>query len=143
MGFDGHPWVAVRHAEDHVHVVVSRVDHAGGVWHGRFDRRLAQQACARLEVEHRLRVAPRSRAVQVDLGQQQVAGGPADGQLTKGEWRRAVATDTTPTRVLLTERVHTAAALAAGRGRAAFEAELAGVGVAYAANEACTGRMNG
>jgi len=54
-----------------------------------------------------------------------------------------VATDVTPTRVLLTERVHTAAALAAGRGRAAFETELAKVGVAYAANEASTGRMNG
>ncbi len=143
MGFADHPWVAVRHGADHVHVVVSRVDHTGGVWHGRFDRRLAQQACAQLEVEHQLGVAPRSRAVDVAPGQQQVAGGPADGQLTKGEWRRAVATDVTPTRVLLTERVHTAAALAAGRGRTAFEAELAAVGVAFAANEASTGRMNG
>lgn len=144
MGFAEHPWVAVRHGADHVHVVVSRVDHTGAVWHGRFDRRLAQQACARLEVEHRLRVAPRSRAVDVTPGQQQVAGGPADGQLTKGEWRRAVATDSTPTRVVLTERIHTAAQLAAGRGRPAFEAELARVGVAYQANEApSTGRMNG
>jgi len=143
MGFAEHPWVAVRHGEHHVHVVVSRVDHTGGVWHGRFDRRLAQQACARLEVEHQLGVAPRSRAVPVAPGQLRVAGGPADGQLTQREWRRAVATDVTPTRVLLTERVHTAATLAAGRGRAAFETELSGVGVAYAANEASTGRMNG
>ncbi len=143
MGFDGHPWVAVRHGADHVHVVVSRVDHAGEVWHGRFDRRLAQQACARLETEYQLQAAPRSRAVPVVPGQRQVAGGPADGQLTQEEWRRAVATDTTPTRVVLTERVHTAAVLAAGRGRAAFETELAGVGVAFVANEASTGRMNG
>ncbi len=144
MGFADHPWVAVRHGPDHVHVVVSRVDHAGAVWHGRFDRRLAQQACARLEVEHRLTVAPRSRAVDVPPGQRQVVGGgPADGQLTQKEWRRAVATDTTPTRVLITERVHTAARLAAGRGRAAFETELGAVGVAYVANEASTGRMNG
>jgi len=143
MGFAEHPWVAVRHGADHVHVVVSRVDHAGGVWHGRFDRRLAQQACARLEVEHRLQVAPRSRAVDVAPGQRQMVGGPADGQLTQKEWRRAVATDTTPTRVLLTERVHTAATLSAGRGRAAFEAELGAVGVAFVANEASTGRMNG
>jgi len=143
MGFAAHPWVAVRHGADHVHVVVSRVDHAGEIWHGRFDRRMAQQACAILEVEHRLRVAPRSRAVQVGPGQQQVTGGPADGQLTQPEWRRAVATDSTPTRVLLTERVHTAAALAAGRGRPAFETELTAVGVAFAANEASTGRMNG
>jgi len=39
--------------------------------------------------------------------------------------------------------VHAAAALAAGRGRTAFEAELAKVRVAFAANEASTGRMNG
>jgi len=143
MGFAEHPWVAVRHAEDHVHVVVSRVDHAGGVWHGRFDRRLAQQACAQLEAEHHLGVAPRSRAVPVAPGQQRVAGGPADGQLTKGEWRRAVASDVTPTRVVLVERVHTAAQLAAGRGRPAFEQELARIGVVYQANEASTGRMNG
>jgi len=144
MGFADHPWVAVRHAEDHVHVVVSRVDHAGEVWHGRFDRRLAQQACAQLEVDHRLRQAPRSRAVPVEVGQQRVVGrGPADGQVTKGEWRRAVATDTTPTRVVLVERVRAAEQLAAGRGREAFEAELARVGVAYQANQAGTGRMNG
>jgi len=143
MGFAEHPWVAVRHAENHVHLVVSRVDHTGEVWHGRFDRRLAQQACARLETEHQLAVAPRSRAVQVAPGQQRVAGGPADGQLTKGEWRRAVATDTTPTRVVLAERVRTAAQLAVGRGRPAFEQELTRVGVAYEANQANTGRMNG
>jgi len=143
MGFAEHPWVAVRHGADHVHVVVSRVDHTGEVWHGRFDRRLAQQACARLEVEHHLRVAPRSRAVDVAPGQRQVGGGPADGQLTQMEWRRAVTTDTTPTRVVLTERVRAAAALAAGRGRPAFEAELGRVGVAYQANQASTGRMNG
>jgi len=100
MGFDAHPWVAVRHGTDHVHVVVSRVAHAGGVWHGRFDRRLAQQACAHLETEHRLQVAPRSRAVPVAPGQPRVAGGPTDGQLTQREWRRAVAIDVTPTRVL-------------------------------------------
>ncbi len=46
---------------------------------------------------HRLGVAPRSRAVDVSPGQQWVAGGPADGQLTQPEWRRAVATDTTAT----------------------------------------------
>ncbi len=143
MGFAEHPWVAVRHGADHVHLVVSRVDHAGKVWHGRFDRRLAQQACAQLESEHGLALAPRSRAVDVAPGQQHVRGGPADGQLTQSEWGRAVATSTTPTRVVLTERVHTAAALAAGRGRVAFETELGRLGVAYQANQASTGRMNG
>ncbi|ELU60774.1 hypothetical protein PCS70012_02343, partial [Streptococcus pneumoniae PCS70012] len=44
MGFAEHPWVMVRHADDHVHVVVCRVSDEGTVWHGRNDRRAAQSA---------------------------------------------------------------------------------------------------
>lgn len=61
MGFDGHPWVMVRHGHDHVHIVVSRVSDMGEVWHGRNDRRAAQNACTRLENEHGLEQAPRRR----------------------------------------------------------------------------------
>jgi len=143
LGFDDHPWVAVRHARDHVHLVVSRVDHDGVVWHGKFDRRMAQQACVQLEAEHHLIRAPRSQAVTVAPGQRLVAHARADGQLTQGEWQRGVGTRAAPARVVLAERVHTAAALAAGRGRRGFEEELARLGVAFQANEASTGRMNG
>ncbi|ALO67012.1 hypothetical protein AS189_11550 [Arthrobacter alpinus] len=52
MGFAEHPWAMVRHGADHVHLVVSRVSDAGEVWHGRNDRRAAQSACTRLELEH-------------------------------------------------------------------------------------------
>jgi len=143
LGFGNHPWVAVRHAPDHVHLVVSRVDHDGAVWHGKFDRRAAQQACAVLEAEHHLIRAPRSQAVTVQPGQRLVAHARTDGQLTQGEWQRGVATRAAPTRVVLAERVHTAAALAAGRGRRGFEEELGRLGVAFQANEASTGRMSG
>lgn len=61
MGFDGHPWVMVRHGHDHVHLVVSRVSDLGEVWHGRNDRRAAQSACTKLEQEHGLEQAPRRR----------------------------------------------------------------------------------
>ena len=61
MGFDGHPWVMVRHGEDHVHIVVSRVSDLGEVWHARNDRRAAQSACRKLELEHGLVEAPRRR----------------------------------------------------------------------------------
>ena len=61
MGFAEHPWVMVRHADDHVHVVVCRVSDEGTVWHGRNDRRAAQSACTRLELEHGLQTAPRRR----------------------------------------------------------------------------------
>ena len=61
MGFEEHPWVMVRHADDHVHVVVCRVSDEGTVWHGRNDRRAAQSACTRLKLEHDLQTAPRRR----------------------------------------------------------------------------------
>ncbi|MGA7205271.1 MAG: relaxase/mobilization nuclease domain-containing protein [Specibacter sp.] len=61
MGFDGHPWVMVRHGHDHVHLVVSRVSDVGEVWHARNDRRAAQSACTKLEREHGLTEAPRRR----------------------------------------------------------------------------------
>lgn len=60
-GFREHPWVMVRHADDHVHVVVCRVSDEGTVWHGRNDRRAAQSACTRLKLEHDLQTAPRRR----------------------------------------------------------------------------------
>lgn len=61
MGFAEHPWVMVRHADDHVHVVVCRVSDEGQVWHGRNDRRAAQNACMELERAYELEAAPRRR----------------------------------------------------------------------------------
>lgn len=61
MGYAHHPWVMVRHGDDHVHIVVSRVSDVGEVWHGRNDRRAAQSACTKLEREHGLEQAPRRR----------------------------------------------------------------------------------
>lgn len=61
MGFEQHPWVMVRHGEDHVHLVVSRVNDLGEVWHGRHDRRNAQRACTALETAYGLDTAPRRK----------------------------------------------------------------------------------
>lgn len=61
MGFAEHPWTAVRHADDHVHIVVARVNFGGEVWHGRNDRRQAQTVCTSLEREYGLSHAPRRR----------------------------------------------------------------------------------
>lgn len=61
MGYAEHPWVMVRHGDDHVHIVVSRVDDVGEVWHGRNDRRAAQSACTKLEKAYGLEAAPRRR----------------------------------------------------------------------------------
>ena len=61
MGYAEHPWVMVRHGDDHVHIVVSRIDDAGEVWHARNDRRAAQTACTKLEKSYGLEAAPRRR----------------------------------------------------------------------------------
>jgi hypothetical protein len=61
MGFDQHPWVMVRHGEDHVHIVTSRVSETGEVWHARQDFRQAQSAARQLEQEYGLTEAPRQR----------------------------------------------------------------------------------
>jgi hypothetical protein len=62
MGFAEHPWVMVRHGEDHVHLVTSRVSETGQVWHARQDFRQAQTAAKQLELDYGLKEAPRQRA---------------------------------------------------------------------------------
>lgn len=62
MGFAEHPWVMVRHGEDHVHIVTSRVSETGEVWHARQDFRQAQSAAKQLEQDYGLTEAPRQRA---------------------------------------------------------------------------------
>lgn len=61
MGYAENPWVMVRHGDDHVHIVVSRVSDVGEVWHARNDRRAAQTACTKLEKAYGLEAAPRRR----------------------------------------------------------------------------------
>lgn len=89
MGFAEHPWVAVRHGADHIHLVVSRVNEESAVWHGRNDRRQAQTACTQLEREHGLEAAPRQRvtaktpARQVQAGQREKVAQIADKRAEK------------------------------------------------------------
>lgn len=61
MGYEDHPWVVVRHGEDHVHIVVSRVSDTGQVWHARQDFRAAQSAATALEKHFDLIQAPRQK----------------------------------------------------------------------------------
>lgn len=61
LGYENHPWVMVRHGDDHVHVVVSRVSEEGEVWHARQDYRKAQTAATEIENRYGLQHAPRTR----------------------------------------------------------------------------------
>jgi hypothetical protein len=62
MGYEEHPWVVVRHGEDHVHIVVSRVSDTAQVWHARQDFRAAQSAATAMEKHFGLIQAPRQKA---------------------------------------------------------------------------------
>lgn len=137
MGIGAQPWVAVRHADDHVHLVVSRVDDAGVVWSRRDDRYKARRAAVALERQWWLRRTP----VQSQPETQRVA----DHQVSQGEHQRSTATGTPPARVSLAHQVRAAreAALTAGRGRVGFEEALTALGVGWRANVASTGRMSG
>lgn len=129
MGWAGNPWVMVRHGQDHVHVVVSRVGWDGELWHGRNDFREAQKA--RQGIEQR-------------MGLSQTATEPRrDVSLSQGEHARALRTGEVPGREVLTVRVRAALDASAGLGRETFERVLGEQGVAYRANVASTGRVSG
>lgn len=61
MGFEEHPWVVVRHADDYVHIVASRVSDVGRVWHAQNDFREVQSARRQLEERYGLAPTPTFR----------------------------------------------------------------------------------
>ena len=132
MGYAEHPWVLVRHADDHVHIAVSRVSHEGAVWKGSHDRYAVRRVMREVEARHGL--------VQVPDVQQ--APGPQT-RLTQGEHRRAQRTREVPGRAELAITVRAARDLAAGTGRVGFETELDRAGVSWRVNVASTGRVSG
>ncbi|WKV76615.1 relaxase/mobilization nuclease domain-containing protein (plasmid) [Streptomyces sp. PCS3-D2] len=137
MGFDGAPWVAVRHGDDHVHLTVSRVDWSGQLLTDRWDYRRARQAADRLEEEHGLvRAADRFRAEGP-----QVRNNELEAARRRG---RAHDTALPPEREELRRIVREVRDASRGLGRAAFESGLEDAGVSFRANVApSTGRMSG
>lgn len=135
MGWGGYPWVMVRHGEDHVHVVVSRVDYDGKVWSRSNDRYKAREAS--LQVERDYRLTSTARTVSPDRKH--------TAKLSQGEFRRAERTKTPPERTQVAAQVRAARAHAQrmGGGREHFEDALNEAGVQWRANVASTGRMNG
>lgn len=129
MGWAGNPWVMVRHGQDHVHVVVSRVGWDGELWHGRNDFREAQKA--RGPIEHRLGLS------------QTVTRARGEVALSRGEYAQALRTAEMPAREVLQVKVRAAVEASSGLGRDTFEKVLGDQGVAYRANVASTGRVSG
>lgn len=136
MGFDGAPWVAVRHGDDHIHLTVSRVDWSGQLLTDRWDYRRARQAADRLEEEHGLvRARDRFRAEGP-----QVRNNELEAARRRG---RGLDDGVPPEREELRRIVREVRDASRGLGRAAFESGLEDAGVSFRANVASTGRMNG
>lgn len=135
MGWAEHPHVIVRHADDHVHVVMSRVDYEGRIWVGKNDARRLQEARQSVEKRLGLRQVPMRTAKR----------GPeaAEGRLKPGEYRHSEQTGKDPARVRLAERVERCVKASEGMGRDVFEEALQRAGVRYEANVASTGRVSG
>lgn len=89
MGYEEHPWVMVRHGEDHVHIVVSRVSDTGQVWHARQDFRAAQSAATAMEKHFDLIQAPRQKAPGKARSSQSVVIGNQQQTAAKLSERRA------------------------------------------------------
>lgn len=127
------PWVAVRHRDtdkDHIHIIASRIDLSGDLWHGKWEARRAIEATQKLEKQHGLRLTP---------GLENSSGRKA---LKKGEIEMALRTDEQPPKLKLQNIIDEA--LSAGDLTAAQFAETLELsGVAVKANLASTGRLNG
>src|SRR5579872_6332580 len=125
------PWVAVRHGDDHVHLVVSRVRFDGTVARDSFDYRRSHQA---------------ARAVEADLGLvnagERAGRGGRLATVTIAERESAARRGVDPERAALRDTVRDARNHCGGT-RSGFEAALDQRGVLYRANQSETGRMHG
>lgn len=141
MGFSNAPWEAVRHADDHIHLTMSRVNWDGSVVDQWKDKTKAQAAVRDIERHHQL----------VDASKRYNRDTP---QVSRNDRERAerisaaTGRNADPERTTLRERID-AAEKASNGTRADFEAKLAEHGVQARANISKPtdrnpdGRMNG
>lgn len=134
MGFDldKTQYVIVRHKDtdlDHAHIVASRIQLDGTVWHGKWEARRAIQATQEIEREHGLTLTPG------------IESQSEKRSLTANEINRAVRTGEEPPRQKLQRLVDEA--LKDKPTAPEFAERLALAGIEVRANIASTGRMNG
>ncbi len=137
MGLDGWPWVAVRHGDDHVHLVVCRVDAAGRLWRDSHDYARAMRSARAIEREQGLAV------VDADRPAGRLATTTASERSRTDRLNRRTGRAVDPERVRLAELMHTAQAAAAGQGLAAWHRELERAGVLWQAHVTSSGRVSG
>lgn len=141
MGYADGPWEAVRHADDHIHLTMSRVRWDGSVVDQWKDKTRAQSAVRDIEREHGL----------VDASSRYNRDLP---QLSRNDVERSARASELTGRVVdpekqqLRDRVAEAERFSGGT-RAGFERELTARGISFRANESGPternprGKMNG
>lgn len=137
MGYDDRPWVMVRHADDHVHIVMCRQGDTGPMWNDRNDRARMMTAKSKLEERYGLTSVPVP-------DRHQKAADKTMHKLTQGEVAKTKRTGRIPARVRLAERVRQAQETALkGGGRKMFEQQMGGLGVSYRTSTTKAGKMRG
>lgn len=143
MGFSDRPWVMVRHAEDHVHLVMCRVDETGQLWRDRDEKGRGNDYARVMKATTKLE--RRFGLTEVPLPQPYAeAQDTAGHKITHAEHKKAQRTGETPTRVRIAERAREAAeeAKQAG-GIATFERQLESLGVQYRQTTTKAGKIRG
>jgi len=131
MGFGASPYVVVQHADDHVHIVASRVQFDGRTVPDSNDRWRSNRVIHALEEKHDLahaRDPERARARQPQVSRDEVALAARVGEV--------------PPKFVLAARIDAAVAHSDGT-RAGFDAVLDTLGVTAHWNIARTGRIHG
>jgi len=131
MGFGASPYVVVQHADDHVHIVASRVQFDGRTVPDSNDRWRSNRVIHALEEKHDLthaRDLERTRERRPQVSRDEVALAARVGQV--------------PPKFVLAARIDAAVAHSDGT-RAGFGAVLDSLGVTAHWNIAKTGRIHG
>lgn len=131
LGLSEHPWVAVRHGDDHVHIVASRVDGRGRVWRDSWDYKRGETSARAIEERHGLTRVTDDR--------------PA-GKLattTPPERDRARREGIEPYRVQLREAMHAARDSARRQGVEGWQRHLEQRGVMFRAATTKDGKVTG
>jgi len=134
MGFGNAPYVVVAHAENHVHIVASRIDFAGKTVSDSNEKWRSTGIIHALEREYGL-----SHAIDPARMRGQGVGRP---RVSRDEIGAAERTGEIPPKLLLAARIDEAITRSDGT-REGFDQALAGVGVVAHWNVASTGRVSG
>lgn len=130
MGFEKCPWEATRHADDHIHITVNRVQWDGKLASTSHDYAKAQAASRKIEKTHGLEDASRKFKRERP-------------EVSKGEKESATRRQVKPEREQLRDKIHAAERTSNGT-RASYEEKLTEQGVKHRANiSKTTGRVSG